>query len=456
MAAPKQKRIANFAQAAVYTLVVIAILGIFNFLANRYNKSLDVTANKRYTLSDQTDKIAKNLKATVTIAYWDQPSKFPSAHDLLDRYTNLSTKIEVQYNDADKQITKARAAGVKAIPAIFIQSGNKKEEAKSLTEEEVTGALVRVLKGGDRTVCFTLGSGEASIDDPNQREGYSSLKQLIERNNYKTETVKLLEKPQVPMDCTILVVAGPKRDYIPPVVAAIKGYLEDGGKLLVMLDPPLKFAQAEVDENKALADVVAGWGVKLQKDLVLDTSGVGQVFGLGPEFPLVTKYESHAIVREMKDTPTGFPIVRSLETAKVDKTTVEPLFQTTEDSFATLNLAAQEIKPGPNDLKGPLTLGAAGTYTTGKESGNGRFVVVGSSRWVSNGFLAFNGNRDLFLNMINWLSSDEDLISIRPKDPEDRPLNMNSRQMTMMFYSSVLMIPLLVVMAGVGVWWRRR
>ena len=101
-------------------------------------------------------------------------------------------------------------------------------------------------------------------------------------------------------------------------------------------------------------------------------------------------------------------------------------------------MTSAKIKPGKGDLKGPLTLGVAGSYSTGKELGNGRFVVVGSSRWISNGFLAFNGNRDRFLNMLNWLSSDEDLISIRPKDPEDRPLNMNSRQMSMMFYFSVL------------------
>ena len=456
MADQHKRRVANFAQAVVYTLIVLTILGLINFLANRYNKSLDVTANKRYTLSDQTVKIAKNLKQDVRITYWDQPSKFPAAHDILDRYANLSTKVNVEYGDAEKQRAKAIAAGVKTLPTIQVSAGNKKEEAKSLTEEEITGAMVRVLKGGDRKVCFTLGSGEASIDDTSQREGYSNLKQLIERNNYKTETERLLEKPQIPMDCTILVVGGPKRDYIPPVVAAIKTYLEDGGRLLVMLDPPLKLAQAETDENKGLTDVLAGWGVKLQKDLVLDTSGVGQIFGLGPEFPLVTKYESHAIVRDMKDTPTGFPIARSMEPIKADKTNVEKLFETTEDSFATLNLATGDIKPGPTDLKGPLTLGVAGTYTTGKENGNGRFVVVGSSRWVSNGFLAFNGNRDLFINMLNWLSSDEDLISIRPKDPEDRPLNMNARQMTMMFYSSVVMIPLLVVLAGVGVWWRRR
>ena len=202
--------------------------------------------------------------------------------------------------------------------------------------------------------------------------------------------------------------------------------------------------------------VLEGWGVTPEKDLVLDTSGVGQLFGLGPEFPLVTAYESHAIVRDMKDTPTGFPIARSLEVKNGDKTTVEKLFETTENSFATMNLQSAEIKQSKDDKKGPLILGAAGTYNTGKENGNGRFVVVGSSRWVTNGFLRFNGNRDLFLNMINWLSSDEDLISIRPKEPTDNRLNMTARQMNVVEYTSVFMIPLLIIAAGVGVWWKRR
>ena len=158
----------------------------------------------------------------------------------------------------------------------------------------------------------------------------------------------------------------------------------------------------------------------------------------------------------MKDVPTLFPIARSLDVKNGDKTMVDKLFETTGDSFATLNLKSPEIRQGPNDLKGPLVLGAAGTYTTGKETGNGRFVVVGTSSFAINYFVTFNGNRDLFLNMLNWLSSDEDLISIRPKEPTDRPLNMNQRQVTLMFYSSVFGLPLLILAAGVGVWWRRR
>ena len=101
-------------------------------------------------------------------------------------------------------------------------------------------------------------------------------------------------------------------------------------------------------------------------------------------------------------------------------------------------------------------MGAAGTYNSGKEAGSGRFVVVGSSSWVANTYLRLAGNRDLFLNMMNWLSADEDLISIRPKEPEDRRLNMTRNQMAVVFYSSVLGIPLLILFAGISVWWKRR
>jgi|HubBroStandDraft_4_1064222.scaffolds.fasta_scaffold130191_1 ABC-type uncharacterized transport system involved in gliding motility auxiliary subunit len=448
------RRASALSQGLLYSVIVIAILVLINFFANRYNKSYDSTSNKQFTLSDQTVKIAKNLQQPLTITYWDQPTKFKAAQDLLDRYKNLSPKIDVLYMDADKKRTQAIAAGVKTLGTIFVDIGTKHQEAKSLTEEEVTGAIIRALKGGERLACFVLGSGEHSIDSA-ERSGYSGAKDLLEKNNYKTQTLKMLEKTEIPKDCTIVVVAGPKRDYIQPEVDALKAYLENGGKALFMLDPPLKFAKEEVDDNAALTGVLESWGVTVDKDLVLDTSGVGQIFGLGPEFPLVTSYESHAIVNTMKETPTGFPIARSLQVKNGDHTTVEKLFSTTENSFATTNLASAEIKQSPNDKKGPLVLGAAGTYN-GSGDSKGRFVVIGSSNWCSNSFLRFNGNRDLFLNIFNWLSSDEDLISIRPKEPADRRLNMNARQVSMVFYATVILIPLFIILGGVSVWWKRR
>ncbi|HEY4364836.1 MAG TPA: GldG family protein [Bryobacteraceae bacterium] len=455
MAQKSPQRTSNLLTALVYIVIMIAILAAANYLANAHNLSHDFTLSKKFTLSDQTEKIAKNLKQDVGITYWGQPQNFQQAKDLLDRYKNLSSKIDVHYNDADKMRLQAQAAGVKNYGTIFVEVGNKKEEAKGLTEEEITGALVRSLKGGDRTVCFTLGSEENSIDDTGNA-GYSKAKELIERNNYKTQTVKMLPKPEIPKECTILVVGGPKRDFVQQEVDALKAYVENGGRALFLFDPPFKLANDEIDANEAFMGVLAGWGVMPQKNVVLDLSGTGQIFGAGPQYPLVDSYESHAIVSTMKEVPTLFPLTRSLDIKTGEKAKVEKLFSTSDDSVATANLSSPEVKLTKQDQKGPLLLGVAGTLTDAKENGPGMFVVVGTSGWIANGFLGFNGNRNLFLNMLNWLSSDTDLISIRPKEPDDRPLNMNQRQVSMMFYSSVVGFPLLIIAAGLGVWWKRR
>jgi len=261
----------------------------------------------------------------------------------------------------------------------------------------------------------------------------------------------LIPTANIPKECTVLVVGGPTHDFLQPAVDAFKSYIEGGGHALIMLDPPLKFG-AGVDDNSALVNLLATWGVKPHKDLVLDLSGVGQLFGLGPQFPIVTKYPQQAIVREMRSVPTGFPITRSLEGVKVDGATTEDVVTTTPEAVTTEDLNSKDVKVDESK-KGPRTLAVAVTRTTPDK---GRFVVVGTSRWISNNFLTFDGNRDLYMNMVNWLSSDEDLIAIRPKDPEDRRLNMNRAQVNLLFYSSVIALPLLMLLAGVSVWWRRR
>ena len=442
------------AYVTLYILIVAGALGLANWLANRHNKSVDTTTNKRFSLSDQTEKVVKGLNQDVKITYWDRTDGFARAKDLLDRYDNLSAKLSVDYIDPAKKPQEARAFGVRQEGSIFVQIGSKREEAKSLTEEDVTGALIRGLKGGERTVCSVQGSGEHSFDDTG-REGYSRLKEIIERNNYKTRTISLLEKPEVPKDCTVLMVGGPRFDYVQPVVDAIKKHVEAGGRALIMIDPPLQIGKEPYSPNDALLAVLNSWGITAAKNLVLDTSGVGQLFGFSAAITLVSSYETHAIVREMKGVATAFPLSRSLDGKSADKTTVDKLFSTSENSFATENLSSGEIDPSKG-AKGPFTLGVAATYSTGQENQQGRVVVTGSSSWPANSIVSFNGNRDLFLNMMNWLSSDEDLISIRPKDPANTPLSLNRAQMQMIFYTSVLLLPLAVIAAGVSVWWKRR
>ena len=444
------------AYAGIYLLVVLAILVVVNFLANRYNKSFDTTSNKRYSLSEQTQKIVKGLKQNATITYYNQSTHFQEGKDLLDEYANLSTKIHVAYVDPDKSPELARAAGIRNFGTAVVQVGAKKEIAKDMTEEGITGAFIRDLKGTTRTVCFVTGSGEHQIDNT-ERDGLSHFKDLVARDEYQSKSIDLLQTAQVPADCTTVVIAGPTHDYQQPEIDAIKNYVEGGGRAFFMLDPPIQFGSSAIAANDALTSVLQSWGVTLDKNMILDLNPVGQLAGLGPQVVLVTSYASQPIVSDMRGSAVGIPLSRSVEIKDTGKTSVQKLFDSSGSSLATSNLSSAEVSVAdPQNRKGPFTIAAAGTYNTGKPNSEGRFVVIGSSSWAANRFLGFNGNGDLALNAINWLSSDEDLISIRPKPPEDRRITMTRAQLILVRTVSQFVLPLIVVIAGTMVWWKRR
>jgi ABC-type uncharacterized transport system involved in gliding motility auxiliary subunit len=444
------------AYAAVYLLVVIAIVVVANVLANRYNKSYDATSNKRYSLSDQTKKIVTGLKQDATITYFNQSTRFQDGKDLLDEYANLSPKVHIAYVDPDKNPQAARAAGIREFGTALVRIGDKKETAKAITEEGLTGAFIRDLKGTTRSVCFVTGSGEHQIDN-SERDGFSQFKDLVARDEYQSKSIDLLQKAEVPADCTTLVIAGPTHDYQQPEVDAIKNYVEGGGRAFFMLDPPIQFGASPVGENDALTSLLQSWGVTLNKDMILDLNPVGQLAGLGPQVALVTTYSTQPIVAQMRGSAVGFPLSRSMDIRNGDKTSVEKLFDSSSSSLATGNLNSPEVSVAdPRNRKGPLTIAAAGTYNTGKPNSEGRFVVAGSSSWAANRFLGFNGNGDLALNAVNWLSSDEDLISIRPKQQEDRRITITRAQLNLVRGTSQFVLPLIVIITGTLVWWKRR
>jgi ABC-type uncharacterized transport system involved in gliding motility auxiliary subunit len=454
----KARQTKYVAYLITYVLVVVAVITVANVLADRYNKSYDSTSNKRYSLSDQTAKIVKGLKQDATISYFNPSTGFKQGKDLLNEYANLSPKVHVKYIDPDKDPIAAQTAGVKNFSnSAVVQIGNRKEEAASMTEEGVTGAFIRELKSSTRTVCFVEGSGEHQIDDSGH-QGFSKFKDELAKDNYQAKSIDLLRTAEVPTECTTLVVGGPTRNYEQPQVDAIKKYFENGGRAFFMVDSPLKMGgRLEIADNDPLMDMLQAWGVTPQKNLLLDMNPIGQIMGLGPQVALVTTYSSQPIVSGLKGTATGFPYSRSLDIKNTDKSTVEKLFDSSSSSLATSNLSSPSVDiRDPKNKPGPLTLAAAGTYNTGKDNSPGRFVIVGSSVWATNGFIDFNGNGDLALNAVNWLSSDEDLISIRPKPEDDRRITMTRSQFNFVRLTSQFVLPLIVVVAGVAVWWKRR
>lgn len=447
-----RQRVLQGANLVLYTLIGIAIIVLVNWFVNLHDKSWDLTPNKEYSLSPQSLKLLKGLKQNVTIYAFDRKEAFSRRRDLLGEYESASDHVVVNYVDPDRQPELAKQYGIQSYGTVEVVSGARHFQAQNTDEEGVTNALIRVLMG-EKTIYFVDGHGERSISDTG-RDGFQNLKNELNNESYEVKTLTLLQNNEIPANCEVLVIAGPKHDYLPPEIETISNYIKGGGRVLFMLDPGIKLPN--------LDKMLGGWGVALRDDLVVDLNPVARLFGTTPVMPLIIKYGSNPIVEPLQRTATLFPLSRSIEISKDAKgTPPEMLCQTSDNSFGVhgFNPSMQQIssKPRPGDAKGPLTVAVSDTINApdGKK-GEGRLVVTGTSLLGANAYLGFQGNKDLVMNMVNWLSAEESLISIRPKNQEQQTLDMNQRQMGQLLYLGVFGLPLLIILAGAGVWWRRR
>jgi len=451
-AALGSRRVLEGANLALYTAVVVAIVVVINVAVNRYfDRHWDLTPQKKYSLSPQSEKLLKALNRDVTIYVFDR-ERGRRQRDVTGMYLAASRRVTVRFVDPDRDPGLARKYGVRREGTTVVEAGDRHFEAQGEGEEGITNALVRVLKG-QKSVYFVQGHGEHDLDSPDGT-GYERLKKQLENENFQVKTVVLLQKMEIPPDCSLLVVAGPRQDYLAQEVDTIRKYASKGGRVMFMLDPAMELPNFD----KLLAD----WNVSDQNDLVIDVNPVAQIFGTRPEMPLIIKYGTSPIVQPLARVATLFPLTRSFSIGKDSKPGVfaESLCETSAESYgvADFNRKMKEVnfRPG-RDFKGPLSVALSGTVTGGGEKKTeGRFVVLGTSEIAANVYLGFQGNRDLIMNMFNWLVAEEDMISIRPRPPESQRLNINARQMRQVFYLGVIGLPLLIVAAGAGVWWRRR
>jgi ABC-type uncharacterized transport system involved in gliding motility auxiliary subunit len=487
----KTRQAKSGAYMAVYVVVAFAILAAVNYLAVQYNKNYDATKDKIYSLSDQTLKVLHNLDRDVKIYYFDRKMQFSRAKDQLVRYENASNKVKVEYVDPDSKPELAQAMNVRTYGTVFVEMGATREQADSMNEEEVTNAIIKAIKGKAKKACLLAGHGEAGPEDA-ERDGFASAKKEIEGANYTTETVSLLEKPEIPSDCTLLIIAGPAKDYLEPEIDLLRKYVEGGGRVLFMLDSPADIRGGDRQKSERLVELLASWGVRVNNDVVVDVSGVGRLFGGSPLTPLVAQYESHPIGEGMGGVATFFPMTRSVEPGdSAEHWNVTKLFNTTPNSFATPELKVNDgelVRNPSSERQGPIPVGVAATYAVPASSAGsaaaadaetkdadasekkaeqkndplasdkkeGRIVVLGTSLLARNNFVGLGGNLDLFLNTLAWLSSDEDLISIRPKQPDNTPLDVSAAEMRRILLGTVFGLPLVIIVAGVRVWWMRR
>jgi ABC-type uncharacterized transport system involved in gliding motility auxiliary subunit len=427
---------------------VVAILGFLNFLGYKHSKRFDLTTEKLYTLSDQSKKIVSGLKQDVDVIRF---AKTPDQElrDRMSEYTSLGPHLHFRDVDPQEKPELAKQYGVTRFNQVVVTSNGHNEILQDTNEQDITNAILKVTRNTVKTVCFVTGHGEKSIQS-SETDGYSGINDSLKKEGYQTKDVNLVSAGSVPQDCNVLVDDGPKQSLFPQEADMIGKYLDGGGKALLLIDP-------EMDPK--LENVLQAWNINLGNNVVVDASGVGRLFGTGPAVPLVVDYGESPITKGFNGSMTFFPLARTVSIADKNKSVPSDveLLKTSARSFTIPNLKAKEVQFDPKTA-GPLSLGVAAERKgpPDESAKNGRLVVIGDSDFASNQFAGLQRNSDLFLNTIDWLAQDEDLISIRPKSPTNRRVTLTETQQRELTWASLLLIPGIVVISGIVIWWKRR
>jgi ABC-type uncharacterized transport system involved in gliding motility auxiliary subunit len=448
-------------------LVVLAILVGVNWIASRQSKRWDLTVGGQFTLSDQTKKILSGLKEPVKVRVFASSRAVAPYRDRLAEYTHATDKLNVEYIEPLKQPELANQYQVQQDGTVVFEYKGRTERATAATEQDLTNALVKAVQGEQKKIYFVQGHGEKDTVS-SERSGFSGAASALHGDNFAVEKTVLAQQTTVPADAALLVIAGPRTDYLPAEIDMIRAYLRKGGKLMMMLDPPDRTDSPPLTNLVALA---REWGMDVGTNVVVDLSPAGRLLGTGPSIPVAASYPSHPINEKMQ-VLTAYPLARSVAPVSggVNGHNAQSIVETSQNSWAETDLKALSTsgearrEKDKGDKPGPISLAAAVSATAaeapapanGQSKAETRVVVFGDSDFASNLALGVQGNRDFFLNAVNWLAQQENMISIRAKEPSDRRLTMTAGQQQLVYWLSLVFIPGLIILAGVQAWWRRR
>jgi ABC-type uncharacterized transport system involved in gliding motility auxiliary subunit len=436
-------------------LAVVVVLGIANWTATKRPRSWDLTKDRIFTLQDDTVRTLKSLKSDVKAiaVYRLDEEGYGQAEALLRRYAALSPRFTYEMVDPYRSPEKARTYGVvSGGPRILLVSGEQKAPASAADEQGVTNALVKVTRAGTRKVYFTTGHGEPAPEGQDPR-AYGQFAKALASEGYEVVTLSLLEKPDVPLDASVVVVAGARTGFLKAEVEALTRYAASGGHLGVFLEPEL---------DAGLDALLHAYGIQADEDVVVDPSPAAQILG-SPVSPIAMPSGAHAITRDLADSAVIFPTSRSLAALTNAAVMPTPLALTGREAWGETDVKGvfergvarrdQGEKVGPLPVAMAAEKPAAGE---GKRSDRTRLVVAGDGDFFTNKYLGMGANRDLAMNAVGWLAEQEDRITIRPRSREASIVMLTDAQATALKFLSVDLLPVALLGVGLAVWVVRR
>ena len=452
------------------TVLSVAVIGIFILLTLFLNSlggfQLDLTSNKQYTLSDQSLTAIKNVQDDVNILVLivenaNNTVLNREVTDMVEEYTKRSNKLKMKQYNLTQEPALASKYGITGssivleqgdrykvvdIAGLFTAYGDGTDGSYQFTgEEKLTQALMNLSTTETQKMVFLTGHEELSLNQ------MGALRSSLEQNNVTTEELQLNQAGKVPEDADVLAIIGPQRDVSDAELKAIRTYMNNGGKLLVSLG----FAEDMKSSWKNIDALIADYGVVDEHAVMVDNK---QASTMGPLW-VVPEYGSHAITDKLAENKL-YPMLSlsiALSSKEQDKYNLSPLMYSSSDSYGEKYIGGLLQNETNNDtavdVQGPVELG----YAVDTKDGKPKAIILGSSIFMQDSEIASGGNRDLILNIVNYLIEKEDGLTIRPRVQEGFEIAyLNGKQARTIFFAAIVVFPLIFVVIGVFLWWRRR
>lgn len=441
-------------QKYLFIALLLAAAGLLAWFSNQHSMQFDWTTNQRNTLSRSSIELLQTLHQPVNVNVYvqDDDTVRTAVEEILQRYRRFKTDFNYRLVNPDIDIESARQDEISQYGQVVIRYNGRKEAVTSLSENAISGALLRLSRSGDDRLVFLSGHGERSpAGDDNF--SYAKLVHELDARGMKIETLNLLQSG-IPDNTTVLVIAAPEHDIGPGELEHITRYIDSGGNLLWLMDP---------GPMHGLDDLANRLGIRFLDGIVVDdNTNLRQTLRIQhPAMIPVLDYFPHAITGSLKYN-TLFPISRGIE--QVDDTwQATEIAQSLPQSWSETAMLGGEIayEPENGDVQGPVNIImalervlTADTETPAKASQ--RIVIAGDSDFLANSYIGAGANLQLGLNIINWLSGDDDLIAVEPKNAPDTQLKLDDTEILIIGAGFFLLLPSALFAAGLVIWFRRR
>ena len=439
-------------------LFVLLLLGIafgLGYLATRYPVQRDITHNARNSLEPGSVEVLKQLNGPVNITVYatEQDARLGNIRkiirDFLSLYQRYKADINLAFVDPEKDAEKTRAARVQLNGEMVVEYAGRSEHLTQLNEQILTSTLLRLAHSRDQTVMYLDGHGERKLDGIANHDLGTLFGAKLRQNGFRLNSLNLALAQEVPINASVLVITQPQLDLLPGEVDKLLRHVERGGNLLWLVDAEPLHGLERLAEKLDLL---------LPPGIVIDPAATEMnapvTWSLGAGYP-----PQHPITRNF-NLITAFPSARPLMWSETSGWQHQVLVEVAARGWVSRNTtgaSTPDSKPRfdkQHDTPGPAVIAVA--LQRNINDREQRIVVVGSGAFLANSFAGNGGNIDLGVNMVNWLASEERLITLQPRAARDSNLVLSKTHLAIIGIGFLAGLPLLLSAVGGVMWWKRR